>query len=151
MRTLIIGCGNPERGDDAAGILVARRLREMGLPALEQPGEAIALMESWREAESVILVDAMVTGGQPGEVRLWDARNERLSRRAFQCSTHNFGLADAVELGRILECLPPRLWVYGIEAERFETGSAPSPAVLEAVDRLAERIAREASQCTSLH
>jgi hypothetical protein len=36
---------------------------------------------------------------------------------------HHFGLAEAVELARVLDRLPPRLWIYGIEGRQSEQGS----------------------------
>ena len=145
MRTLIIGCGNADRGDDAAGVLVARKLRAEGFPTLERCGEATSLIESWLGIENVILVDAVITGSEPGTILSWDARTQRLSRAAFRCSTHTFSVADAIELARILDRLPPRVFIYGIEAAQFAAGTRPSPAVLEAVERLAEQIAHEVS------
>ncbi len=138
---LIIGIGNSDRGDDAAGLLVARRLRAMGIDAIEQPGDAGKLIDVWRDARHVILVDAVVTGSEPGSVFVWDARNQRLSREAFRCSTHNFGVADAVELGRMLDSLPPVVEVRGIEGAQFELGAPLTPTVAEAVERVAGEIA----------
>ncbi len=153
MSTLVIGCGNASRGDDAAGVLVARRLRELGIDAREESGEAISLMEAWGgvpEEDDVILVDAVVTGAPPGTIIVWDARNAPVVGDFFRCSTHAFGVAEAVELARILELLPDRMLIFGIEAKQFELGSEPSPEVLEAVERTAERIARKVSACTAL-
>ncbi len=138
---LIIGVGNADRGDDAAGLLVARRLRELGFDTVEQSGEASALLDLWRDAHHVILVDAVVTGAEPGAVFVWDARSQRLSRDAFRCSTHNFGIADAVELGRMLDCLPPVVEIHGIEGAQFEMGAPLTAAVAEAVERIAGAIA----------
>jgi Ni,Fe-hydrogenase maturation factor len=45
--TRIIGCGNLHRMDDAAGVLVAERLRELGIPTDVQSGSAFELIESW--------------------------------------------------------------------------------------------------------
>ena len=138
---LIIGVGNADRGDDAAGLLVARRLRELGFDVIEQSGEAGALIDLWRDARHVILVDAVCTGREPGNTLVWDARSQRLPREAFRCSTHNFGVADAVELGRILDRLPPVVEIHGIEGARFEMGAPLTPAVLDAVERVAGSIA----------
>ena len=46
MALLIIGCGNFDRGDDAAGLLVARRLHALGVDTLhieiiEHSGESV--------------------------------------------------------------------------------------------------------------
>ncbi|MBI3693895.1 MAG: hydrogenase maturation protease [Acidobacteria bacterium] len=104
-------------------------------------------MEGWSDAEEVILVDAVVTGVPPGAITVWDARTAPLAGDFIRCSTHAFGVAEAVELARLLDRLPPRLRIYGIEGTNFEPGAEPSPAVREAAERLAEQIAREAPAC----
>jgi len=152
VSTLIIGCGNADRGDDAAGLLVARRLRAMGVEAQEHSGEALALIESWRETNErpdVILVDAVVTGAAPGAVIVWDARQAPVVGDYFRCSTHAFGVAGAIELARILDLLPPSLLIYGIEAGQFGIGSEPSAEVLRAIEEVAGRIAVEVGTCMS--
>lgn len=149
MSARIICCGNADRGDDAAGLLVARRLQAIGIPAREESGEGLALMASWEGADDVILVDAVMTGATPGSVQVWDARTAPLIRDAFLCSTHGFGVAEAIELARALGRLPVRLRIYGIEARDFAPGAAPSAAVLEAVEQLARQIAQEVLSCTN--
>lgn len=141
---LVIGCGTDGRGDDAAGLLVARRLRELGVEAREQGGEALGLLESWKEAgdaREVVLVDAVVTGAAPGTVMVWDARTAPVVGDFLRCSTHAFGVAEAVELARLLDLLPARMLIYGIEGRQFDWGEAPSRPVLEAVERVAREIA----------
>jgi hydrogenase maturation protease len=139
---LIIGCGNPDRGDDAAGLLVARRLRELGIPASEHTGEALALLELWQGAEEVLLIDAVVSGAAPGTVTVWDLNDAPRSAGVGPGSTHGFGIAEALTLARALDLLPPRLRIYGIEGRQFELGSPPDGAVAAAAERLAQRIAR---------
>jgi hydrogenase maturation protease len=146
---LIVGCGNRDRGDDAAGLLVVERLRSMGIAAQGHSGEGLALMEIWSAAESVWLIDAVVTGAAPGVISVWDARTAPVSRDAFCTSTHSFGVGEAVELARTLGRLPASLRIYGIEARNFEQGSRPAPEVLAAVDELAHRIAKELDGCTN--
>ena len=141
---LIIGCGNPDRADDAAGLLVARRLRELGVAAREHSGEALGLIEAWSGSDEVAVIDAVVSGAAPGAIGVWDARTVPLPDGAFRCSTHNLGLAEAIELARILGRLPPKLTLYGIEAERFDAGGPASPEVAAAVEQLARRIAAQA-------
>lgn len=132
----IIGCGNTDRGDDGAGILVARRLRDLGLDSLEHAGDGFALLELWHGSDDVVLVDAVASGQAPGTVSVWDPVAQPLKSQDCRCSTHVFGPAEAIEIGRALGRLPQRIRIYGIEAARFEPGSAASPEVLEAVDRL---------------
>ena len=143
MRTLVIGCGNADRGDDAAGLLVAERLRSMGIDARDHTGDGLALLESWSQADSVIIVDAVISGASVGAISVWDARTAPVARDLFRASSHAFGVAEAVELGRALDRLPASLTIYGIEARQFEPGAPPSLEVLAAVEEVASRIAKE--------
>ena len=146
---LIVGCGNEDRCDDGAGVLVARRLRELGIEASEHGGEGLSLLEAFTGREQVVLVDATVSGQAPGTITMWDQNSGPLPAGQFRTSSHAFGVAEAVELARALERLPASITVYGIEAARFDTGASPSPEVLEAVERVTQKIAREARQCTN--
>jgi hydrogenase maturation protease len=136
----IIGCGNRERSDDAAGVLVAERLRELGVEAETLTGEALALIEAWSGAHDVIVVDAVATGSPVGTVQVWEARPCLLPARS-STSTHGFGVAEAIELARTLDRLPQRLRVYGIEGRQFDPGSDVSPEVKCAVEEVARQIA----------
>jgi hydrogenase maturation protease len=145
MPCRIIGCGHPDRGDDAAGLLVARRLRALGLEAEEHTGDGLSLIERWQESETVILIDAVVTGAAPGELIIRDGAEARPVADVHR-STHAFGVAEALQLARTLDRMPHRLVIYGIEGRRFHLGSTPSPEVEAACESLAQRIAREADR-----
>lgn len=136
---LIIGCGNRQRGDDGAGILVAERLRECGIEAVARTGEVTDLIEAWKGADDVIVVDAVVTGALVGTVQAWDGR-QPLASLSTTTSTHGLGLAEAIELARVLNRLPARLRVYGVEGRRFEPGTEISPEVHRAVEEVVRRI-----------
>jgi hydrogenase maturation protease len=139
---LIIGCGNRHRGDDAAGVLVAEGLRQLGMDVEIRRGEAAELIEAWSGADDVIVVDAVMTGTPPGSVILWDGQHSTASPRST-ASTHGLGLAEAIELARVLGCLPMKLRVYGIEGRRFEIGVEVSPEVKGAVERVVRSIDAE--------
>ena len=145
-RTLVIGLGNEYRRDDAVGLVVARRLREAApesVLVLEETGEGASLLESWQDADTVILIDAVQSGAAPGTVHRLDARAQPIAKEFFRFSTHAFGLAEAVELGRALGRLPPRLTVYGVEGKSFEAGVGLSPEVEAASQMVGERVLGE--------
>jgi len=145
-RTLVIGLGNEYRRDDAVGLVVARRLREAApesVLVLEETGEGASLLESWQDADTVILIDAVQSGAAPGTVHRLDARARPIAREFFRFSTHAFGLAEAVELARALGRLPPRLIVYGVEGKSFEAGVGLSPEVEAAAQVAVERVLGE--------
>jgi hydrogenase maturation protease len=53
----------------------------------------------------------------------------------FGVSSHAVGLAEVIELGRVLKQLPPHLSVVGIEGADFRPGAGLSPAVARAVPK----------------
>jgi hydrogenase maturation protease len=141
---LIIGCGNRERSDDGAGILVAERLRELGIEADTRIGEATDLIEAWNGADDVIVVDAVLTGAPVGTVQAWDGRQPLASVNAT-ASTHGLGVAEAIKLAHVLNRLPTRLRVYGVEGRRFEPGAEISFEVQRAIEEVVRRIIADVS------
>jgi hydrogenase maturation protease len=145
-KIIVIGIGNEFRGDDAAGLLVVRRLKKKqpaGVELREQSGEAIALMETMDGADAVILVDAVQSGAEAGQIHRYDASEQAMQAQFLRCSTHNFSVHDAIEMARTLGKLPPRLMVYGIEGLHFEPGAELSPAVQTALVETVQRINEE--------
>lgn len=158
--TQIIGIGNTDRGDDAAGpavvaALESRSLHEVTLRCAR--GDVLALIDDWGGAERVFLIDAMAPDGAPGRVLRLDAGTSAVSPTfANFASSHAFNLAEAIELARALDRLPRELIVYGIEGLSFSHGAALSAAVAAAVPEVARRIMEELkmealSVCTKPH
>lgn len=144
---ILIGVGNEFRGDDAVGLLIARRLTEMNLPGVtvrELSGEGAALMEAWQGADAVFLFDAVFTGKKPaGTIYRMDAHAQTIPADFFHYSTHRFGAAEAVELARELGQLPLRLIIFGVEGEDFDYGAKLSPAVEKTLPEVINQIATD--------
>lgn len=136
--TLIIGIGNPDRGDDAAGVLAARRVHR---GRVIEWADCSALLDLWEDASDVIVIDAMRSGRPPGTIQRFDAWSERLPAGGF-VSTHAMGVAETVEMARALDRLPDRLVVYGIEASDVTAGASPCPEVCAAAADVAAEIDR---------
>jgi hydrogenase maturation protease len=133
---LVIGVGNEYRHDDAVGLVVARALKDKslaGATVLESTGEGTDLIEAWADADRVILVDAVVSKALPGTLHQIDISDQSLPFDFFTHSTHAFGVAEAIELARTLNCLPPHLLFFGIEGQDFATGVGLSAEVERAV------------------
>lgn len=146
QKTVFIGVGNPFRGDDGAGIAVVRRLRAQvppGVKVLEETGDGAELLEAWKGADCVILVDAVQSGAPPATIHRLDARTETLPVWFSHSSTHLFGVAEAIELARVMGDLPAQLVVYGIEGLDFSAGTALSPEVADVVPAAANLILQE--------
>jgi hydrogenase maturation protease len=146
QKIVLIGIGNEYRTDDAVGLTVARRLKEEApehIAVLEASGEGAALMELWKGADAAILVDAVSSGAPPGTIHRFDAVAEPIPTKFFHYSTHAFSVAEAIELARALNRLPPCLIVYGIEGKSFEAGIGLSPEVEGAAQNVVKRLVRD--------
>ncbi|MDX1389222.1 MAG: hydrogenase maturation protease [Acidobacteriota bacterium] len=150
-RVAVIGIGTPEHADDAAGLVVARRVREQAPPSVdvhEVTGDGIALLETWHGYERVILVDAVFSGRIAGTLHRFDGRNLPDSERIRLSSTQALGLRETLRLAESLERLPGELIVIGIEADELAVGreisSDVEAAIPDAVDLVIEEIGRDA-------
>ena len=146
----IIGLGNELRGDDAVGLLAARRLqRAVGERAevIEAEMAGVGLIELMKGARLVILIDAARSGRNPGIIHRLDASNSPISTQIFPRSSHAIGTADAMELARTMGVLPARVIVYGIEAGNTEAGQGLSSPVAKALDEAVGLVIRECEAC----
>jgi hydrogenase maturation protease len=145
-KILVIGFGNPYRGDDAVGNHVAQKLKEQNLlnvTIIEESGEAITLLDKWQGHNHVILVDAVSSGAAVGTIHRFNASSRRIPAKYFRHSTHTISLAEAIELARTMNQLPTKLIVFGIEGKKFDAGTEMSPKVRKAAEKVTEKIVKE--------
>ena len=144
---IVIGIGNPDRGDDAAGRLVARalgqKLSSHVVSVCEMSGEALALVEKMTQASIVFIIDACMSGQKSGDIKRIDLRDQDLPSQQGDMSSHGFGLSAAIDLANILGKLPAICIIYAIEGENYALGAAVSPSVQQAIDKVICRIEDE--------
>lgn len=145
-RYVVVGIGNPDRGDDAVGREVARMLKRtlpLDVEVVEHNGETTSLLSCLQDADLAILIDACTCMTSAGTVLRFDARTGALPNAKFNVSTHGLGLAEAIELARSLDQLPTRCIVYAVVGEVFEPGAPLSAPVCAAIDEVGDRVRRE--------
>lgn len=143
-RVLVVGVGHRDRGDDGAGPAVAARLAALapwGVDAVAWEGDPIALLDRWAGYARVVVVDATRSGAAAGTVRDLDEHGPFRVDRAT--SSHGFGLAETIALGRVLGRLPGAFDLIGIEGGGFVVGAPLTPAVADAVEAVVVRLTRE--------
>ena len=118
---LVIGVGNPDRGDDGVGLVVARLLKSH-MPVIEHDGEATALVDTLRSARHTWLIDAAQSDSPPGTIHRIDCTKDIPLLRST-VSSHGFGLAEAIGLARALGTMPPHCIIYAIEGTCFTLGT----------------------------
>ena len=149
MTRLVIGIGTYNRGDDAAGLAVAERVRAArlaGVVVKRLAGDQLGLLDAWaedaEEPDAMYVVDAMCSDSPPGTIVRFDAVTPLESRFTHR-GTHTFSLADVIELARALGELPEHLTGYGIEGGTFATGAPLSPEADAAIKDVTSRLIQE--------
>ncbi|GAA2740699.1 hydrogenase maturation protease [Kitasatospora cinereorecta] len=142
-RIVVIGVGNPLRGDDGVGTAVVDVLAADPCPVARLAvcdGEPARLIELWDGAELAVVLDA---------VRVPPERAGRLHRLRLTgngasvpgvvtveptaAGSHGLGLGHALALATVLGRVPRRLVLLAIGGSAFGLGHGLGPAVAEAV------------------
>ncbi len=145
-KVLVIGLGNPDRGDDGLGARVAEMLRGR-LPAsvaiIARRGDMLSLIDDWKGYDALVCIDASAPMGVPGRVRRIDLAATDLPPDLARASSHAFGVADTIALARSLQLAPREIVLYAVEGSSFDALSPLSPEVANAVDDVADRVIAE--------
>jgi len=134
---LVMGVGNDLRGDDRVGLVLARSIRARQLPnveVIECKGDIATWLSLWAGRDNVVMLDAVLSGAQPGVIHQLDVSDDPLPMtHRSPSSSHVLDVSQIIELARILHRLPRRLLFFGIEGQSFTHGTDLSPAVQAAL------------------
>lgn len=136
-RIAVVGVGNDLRGDDAAGLLVARALPGSEVRLVIEAGTApenhTAALRRFRP-DVVLMVDAAQMDAAPGDVRLFDLS----AVDSFGASTHTLPLALVAQyLSAELGCVVLGL---GIQPRALDFGAPLAPEVQAATAAVAQAL-----------
>lgn len=130
-RVLVLGVGNPLRGDDGVGGRVVAELRDRLAVGAFGPPSHVELVDAgvpgpellpWLDGVAgVVIVDAMRAGGTPGTVTVW--RDAEATGGGGRGAPGVDVLLAAAELTR---AMPPALSLVGVEAGSLDPGPALS-------------------------
>ena len=133
----IIGCGNANRSDDAAGLEVVRALKLRGtlssrddIRLLDAGTDGMAVMFAARGCSALVVVDACKTGAEPGA--LFEVLGHELERTpSSSLNLHDFRWDNALFAGRKMygDDFPRDVMVYLIEAKTLDFGLGLSAEV----------------------
>lgn len=148
---VVVGVGSPMRGDDALGPHVVELLSgplssrpDVELVTLD--GEPVRLVEVVDGRELAVLIDAVATGAEPGTIHRLEPAGLQLGVPTRVPSTHGAGVAEAMRLGAVLDRLPARMVVLGVEPDGFELGAPLGEKVEAAVSALVAQVVKEVTR-----
>ena len=147
IRGVVIGLGNDFRCDDAVGLYVARRLEKLlpsDIKVVAGVADGTDLIELWHNKKFCIVIDSVLSGSNPGMIHRYDALTEKIPEDIFSAySTHAFNISKTIKMAKLLQRLPDRLIIYGIEGAEFKAGQDMTGAVKSAADEIIEKILDE--------
>lgn len=147
----VLGIGSPF-GDDQLGWEVVKLLQQrptlqafipnqLQLLYCDRPG--MHLLELMREAQTVFLIDAVKTGNQIGTIHCF--QNDEIAAVTTSLSTHGLGVAEAMKIGKILQILPPKVLLYGVEIDDVQLQFTRSEPIEQAIETLVIRLESDIS------
>lgn len=146
MKTLVLGLGNELLGDDGAGILAARALKdrlEGRADVIESSLSGLALIDFFIGYDQAMIIDAMKTGNyRPGSVRILDP--DDLDTVSVP-SPHYAGLPEMVTIARYLDLdFPRKIRIFALEADDpYTIGGTVSPAIKRAIKHVVQEIEKQ--------
>jgi hydrogenase maturation protease len=154
----IIGCGNPNRSDDGAGVYVAQVLQKY---LAENPRSKVRVFDAGtsgmevmfqaRGSSTLIIVDANSSDSEPGAI--FEVPGEVLANipDTTSHSLHGFRWDNAIYAGHKIfkQEFPQEIHVYLIEAEILGFGLELSEVVQAAADKVVAKIKARIEQISS--
>lgn len=143
---LVLGVGNLLLGDDGVGPVVAQELHAdpaglpVGVRVLDGGTLGLELTAAIDDrVATLVLVDAAAHGGEPGDVATWTGEEvARVFDRPM--SVHQAGVESLLGALTLMNRMPARVVVVGVEPASTEPGVGLSAAVAAAVPEACARV-----------
>jgi hydrogenase maturation protease len=146
-KIVIIGVGNLLLKDEGVGVQVAEELKKKELPegveVYDGAVEGIGLLDFFRQASQVLLIDAAEMNLKPGAVVRFTPAEVRSKKSVPRFSLHDIGLLEVLELARILGASPPEVIIFGIQPKEITWGMELSAEVQASVPQVVALICKE--------
>ncbi len=144
-RVLLVGLGNESRGDDGAGVLVARRMEARASSRFRVMNLGEALGRLLPDATDfmpshIIIVDAAIFGAKSGSVRPMELDE---MEAAHSSSTHDLPISVAV--GLVTSETHSKSIAIGIQPKEVGIGHEMSSDVRDACERVISLLEEELS------
>ncbi len=152
----VVGCGNPDAGDDAVGLLAVRAAQAdlERLPGVEvvEAGAGLQVVDLLRDVDAAVVVDAVRAPSgvrAAGTLVRVEAGPDGLPADVgSSLSSHGFGVAEAVGLAAAIDGAPKVVFL-GIEVQDVTVGHPLSPALERSLPELVARVVGEARLLSS--
>jgi hydrogenase maturation protease len=145
----VLGLGNLMRTDDALGMLASRKLAEdvrfpQEIEVIEGGTLGLDLLHAVHGISHLLVMDAVDTGATPGTLMKFSG--EELVGLPTSKSVHLLGLADLMDVLRLMEASPTEVVLLGVQPESTDWGTDLTPAVEAAQGALVEAALKQVTE-----
>jgi hydrogenase maturation protease len=145
-KIVILGVGNLLLSDEGVGVHVANELMKMSLPpeisVVEGGTDGFGLLNIIKEADRLIVIDAVRGDAAPGSIYRFDVGEVRNCPSGFKTSVHQIGILEVLDLSELIG-KTPYTTIIGVEPKSLEMGMELSPEIKAKIPRVIELIMDE--------
>lgn len=145
MKTLVLGLGNILLGDDGAGIYALKKLQRNwqnseSIEFIDGGTLSFTLTDALYDTDNLIVIDAAQLNSHPGDIRVFTNEAMDTFVRSGNCSSvHEVSLSELLDMARLLDTLPTRRALIGVQPEIIDWADQPGESVKNAIPLLCER------------
>jgi len=142
MKTVVLGLGNTLLGDDGVGIYALNELQsnwqdhenQNSIEFVDGGTLSFTLTETLYGADNLIIIDAAQLNAPPGEVKVFTDEEMDTFVRTSKCSSvHEVSLSELLDMARLLDTLPTRRALIGVQPETVDWADQPTEKVKNAI------------------
>jgi len=143
----VVGVGNLLLKDEGIGVHIAHALQQIDIPhnvKIIDGGTSPDLPYYLKEADKLIVIDAVKAGGKPGTIYRFhpydmDIESERI------ISLHELGLEQSLRMMRLTGNEPKETVIIGIEPKEIDWGTEPSAELRQKIPEIINIVLKEIS------
>lgn len=140
----VIAVGNDLYGDDGIGNAVLHALEQMPemkeIELVDGATDALGLIDHFLGADHVIIVDAAQMGEKPGTVKVFSKEEVKLHIKMDHLSVHGISLAETFEIAQVVDSLPGKITIIGIEPKNIGISQNLSDVVTRSIPEIVSNI-----------
>jgi hydrogenase maturation protease len=143
---LVLGLGNTLLSDDGVGPALLDQLSnsaqrwEGQVEFMDGGTQGLALLGRLSGRKALIIVDAVKTGAPPGTVHRMTLSELRSASPGRAGCAHEGNAGELLAAARLLDELPDRLFVVGVEPKKIATGLGLSAPVKRALPEASKEV-----------
>jgi len=144
-KIIVLGLGNILNRDEGAGVYALKELEKILPEKIKAEVELVdggvlgmELLPYVEQASHLLILDAVDSGAQPGEVREY-AKDEIELFYQGRISWHQLGFQEVLAVAKVRGKYPENVYLIGVQPANIKTGLGLSQKMKTSVQRMAKR------------